>query len=184
MIETDLSKEQLAPGTLASRWSVAALGVALQGAVGSVYLSIGLGLKTCPLCFYQRSFRMAAAIVLIASLWLDGLRSIRACIVALPLAWSGLGVAAFHEYLVLVGKLECPPALFGWGAGPIQSLAVFGIGWLIVLVSTFLINHFDLFGLRQVWLFFNGRLYSHIPFHTPWLYRVVGFVPRRNNDKG
>ncbi len=51
--------------------------------------------------------------------------------------------------------------------------AVFGIGWLIVLVSTFLINHFDLFGLRQVFLHFTGRTYTPIPFQTPWLYRVV-----------
>uniref|UniRef100_A0A7C2JZR4 Uncharacterized protein n=1 Tax=Schlesneria paludicola TaxID=360056 RepID=A0A7C2JZR4_9PLAN len=43
----------------------------------------------------------------------------------LPVAVSGLGVAAFHVYLVQTGKLECPPALFGWGDGPLQSLAMF-----------------------------------------------------------
>lgn len=106
-------------------WNLAALGVAILGAAGSVFLSVGLGLKACPLCFYQRSFMIAAAVVLAASLWLDGLRTSRACILALPLAWSGLGVAAFHEYLILSGKLECPRALFGWGDGPMQSLAVF-----------------------------------------------------------
>ena len=51
--------------------------------------------------------------------------------------------------------------------------ALFGLGWLIVLVSTFLINHFDLFGLRQVYLHFSGQPYTAIPFQTPWLYRVV-----------
>ena len=50
---------------------------------------------------------------------------------------------------------------------------LFGLGWLIVLVSTFLINHFDLFGLRQVFLFFTGQPYTPVPFRTPWLYRVV-----------
>lgn len=51
--------------------------------------------------------------------------------------------------------------------------ALFGLGWLIVLVSTFLINHFDLFGLRQVYLHFTGKPYTAIPFQTPLLYRVM-----------
>jgi protein-S-isoprenylcysteine O-methyltransferase Ste14 len=51
--------------------------------------------------------------------------------------------------------------------------AVFVTGWLIVLVSTFLINHFDLFGLRQVWLHFRGQPRQPLAFKTPWLYRQV-----------
>ncbi len=52
-------------------------------------------------------------------------------------------------------------------------LALYAAGWLIVLVVTFLINHFDLFGLRQVWLHFLGRPYTHLPFTTPGPYRLV-----------
>ena len=47
------------------------------------------------------------------------------------------------------------------------------LGWLIVLVSTFLINHFDLFGLRQVWYAFRARPYPGLTFSTPGLYRAV-----------
>ncbi|MAT64167.1 MAG: hypothetical protein CMN57_00785 [Gammaproteobacteria bacterium] len=51
--------------------------------------------------------------------------------------------------------------------------ALYGLGWGLVLVSSFQINHFDLFGLRQVWLYFRGRPYTQLPFKTPWLYRHV-----------
>ena len=51
--------------------------------------------------------------------------------------------------------------------------AGFAFGWGLVLVTTFLINHFDLFGLRQVWLYFRGRPYSPLPFKTPVFYRFV-----------
>ena len=50
---------------------------------------------------------------------------------------------------------------------------VFGLGWLIVLLSTFMINHFDLFGLRQVWLHMRDRPYESIPFQTTALYKFV-----------
>lgn len=50
---------------------------------------------------------------------------------------------------------------------------LFGFGWGLVLVSTFLINHFDLFGLRQVWLFLRGRPYTRLVFGTPGPYRLV-----------
>jgi protein-S-isoprenylcysteine O-methyltransferase Ste14 len=52
-------------------------------------------------------------------------------------------------------------------------LISFLIGWAIVLVSTFLINHFDLFGLRQAGLYFSGKPYSPLPFRIPVFYRFV-----------
>jgi len=57
------------------------------------------------------------------------------------------------------------------GAIVLYSLCAFG--WLLVLVSTFLLNHFDLFGLRQVWLYLTGQPYTHLTFRTPGPYRLV-----------
>jgi protein-S-isoprenylcysteine O-methyltransferase Ste14 len=51
--------------------------------------------------------------------------------------------------------------------------AVYGAGWLAVLGTTFLINHFDLFGLRQAWLAFRGVPYTSLRFTTPGPYRLV-----------
>jgi methanethiol S-methyltransferase len=51
--------------------------------------------------------------------------------------------------------------------------AVFAIGWVIVLVSTFLINHFELFGLQQVMNDLRGRVAGATEFRTPSLYRYV-----------
>ena len=57
--------------------------------------------------------------------------------------------------------------------GRLVLRALFGFGWLTVLVSTFLINHFDLFGMRQVWLYLRGREYTTLKFGTPGPYRLV-----------
>ncbi len=52
-------------------------------------------------------------------------------------------------------------------------LGAYLLGWLIVLYASFLIDHFDLFGLRQVWLNFRSVPYHHHPFMERSLYRVV-----------
>lgn len=47
------------------------------------------------------------------------------------------------------------------------------LGWTMVLTSTFLINHFELFGLRQVWAHFTGKPIPAAQFRTPLYYRAV-----------
>jgi methanethiol S-methyltransferase len=51
--------------------------------------------------------------------------------------------------------------------------AVFWLGWAVLLTSTFLINHFELFGLRQVFARMLGRIVPAAEFRTPFLYRHV-----------
>ncbi|MHA7649085.1 methanethiol S-methyltransferase [Mycobacterium sp. ML4] len=50
---------------------------------------------------------------------------------------------------------------------------LFWLGWAMVLSSTFMINHFDLFGLRQAYLAWRGKPYSELGFRTHLLYRLV-----------
>jgi protein-S-isoprenylcysteine O-methyltransferase Ste14 len=58
-----------------------------------------------------------------------------------------------------------------WLRGVMWSVFVAGI--LLVLYTSFLIDHFDLFGLRQVWLHYHGRPYAPVPFSAHSLYRCV-----------
>jgi len=51
--------------------------------------------------------------------------------------------------------------------------ALFAAGWVIVLISTFLINHFELFGLQQAWFHMRGREAAAPQFREPFLYRWV-----------
>ena len=50
---------------------------------------------------------------------------------------------------------------------------LFWLGWGTVLFSSFIINHFDLFGLRQVWLHITNREYHHLEFQARSLYRLI-----------
>jgi protein-S-isoprenylcysteine O-methyltransferase Ste14 len=57
--------------------------------------------------------------------------------------------------------------------GRLLLYGLFAFGWSLVLVSTFLINHFDLFGLRQVYLYLRGKEYTPLKFGTPGPYKLV-----------
>ncbi len=51
--------------------------------------------------------------------------------------------------------------------------ALFALGWLLVLLATFLINHFELFGLRQVWRHLQGLGPTPVNFKEPLFYKIV-----------
>ncbi len=102
-----------------------ALLVATAGAAGSLWLSLGMGLLACPLCYYQRTFVLAALGILAVGL-VGGVRpSWRASLLALPAALAGLGVAGWHVSREAVGAMDCPKGLFELGTTPVQSLVTF-----------------------------------------------------------
>ncbi|NJN71519.1 MAG: isoprenylcysteine carboxylmethyltransferase family protein [Limnothrix sp. RL_2_0] len=80
------------------------------------------------------------------------------CLITLIVLWQPIGISVWAvENTVLI-------YLF---------YALSGLGWVLVCVSTFLTNHFDLFGLRQVYLHFQNKEYTHLEFVTPKLYNFV-----------
>ncbi len=70
----------------------------------------------------------------------------------------------------------------GAPAGEMVLQSLFWLGWLTVLTGTFMINHFDLFGLRQVYFYLKGNEYADVGFRTPMLYKycrhpiMLGFL--------
>ncbi len=59
------------------------------------------------------------------------------------------------------------------GFGRLSFYGGYAFGWALVLFATFVINHFDLFGLRQVWRHLLGKPQEGLEFRTPFLYRIV-----------
>ena len=80
-----------------------------------------------------------------------------ACLFAICLFWQSLPGA--------VWRLQGATAALAWG--------LFALGWLVVLTSTFMVNHFDLFGLRQAFHNFLGQAPAPLPFTTRYLYGIV-----------
>lgn len=79
--------------------------------------------------------------------------------------------------LVLLFRFWVPIPGTVWNAGDSGAataiLGLFGVGWLTVLASTFLLNHFELFGLKQVWDYAQGNDAAEPLFRTPLFYKLV-----------
>ena len=58
-------------------------------------------------------------------------------------------------------------------AGQLVLQVLFWVGWLLVLVSTFLIDHFELFGFKQVWRHWKSQTFEPPAFRTPGVYKFV-----------
>jgi hypothetical protein len=124
-------------------FALLALLISAAAAAGTLYLSLEMGLKACTLCFYQRAFAFGLVGVLLTGLLAFPDRAARLCLVALPLAIGGLGVAGFHVYLGMTDwpranenwYLACPMGVEGYGTAPQQSLAAFGLATLVLLMG-------------------------------------------------
>ena len=110
----------MAPHILALLFSAAAV-------AGSLFLSLGMDLNACALCFYQRAFALGLVGVLGVGLLVLREQRSRLVVISLPLAVAGLGVAGFHTFLVASGKLECPAGIANLGTAPLQSLVVYAL---------------------------------------------------------
>jgi methanethiol S-methyltransferase len=89
-------------------------------------------------------------------------------------------VLAASIVLMILFVLWRPIGVIVWSINPITHRVVndliwvvFWIGWLTVLLSTFLINHFELFGLQQAWFHVRGHEAEAPKFRQPLLYKYV-----------
>jgi len=90
----------------------------------------------------------------------------RSTYVVLSCVALGLLVALWQPIGGVIWQVESPAlrtAIYAFYFG----------GWAVVVVSTCLINHFDLFGVRQVWLYYRGLPYTYLPFRTPGPYQWI-----------
>jgi methanethiol S-methyltransferase len=93
-----------------------------------------------------------------------------------PIERSTYVLLASLVLLLLYWQWRTMPAVIWDMTSPVGRLGLqvlFWLGWATVLAATFMINHFDLFGLRQVYLAWCGKPHSHIGFRNPLLYRLV-----------
>jgi protein-S-isoprenylcysteine O-methyltransferase Ste14 len=85
-------------------------------------------------------------------------------------------VLATGAVLLPLLALWQPLPAFVWSLGsPLARGAATGIallGWAYLFIATFAINHFELFGLQQVWRGFLGKAPAPVPFRERWMYRI------------
>ena len=114
-----------------------------------------------------------------------GFKEVWTRIVPKPIERSTYVLTASASLVVLFGLWRPIPAVVWNVQAPGARCAIYAlsaVGWLVALFSTLLLNHFELFGLRQVYLAARRRELPPSPFRTPWFYKwvrhplYVGFI--------
>jgi protein-S-isoprenylcysteine O-methyltransferase Ste14 len=83
-------------------------------------------------------------------------------------------LASLLLFAVCLGWRALPQVVWqAEGAAATAMWALFASGWLVVLAATFMINHFELFGLRQAWLHARGSAYAAPRYVERFFYRFV-----------
>lgn len=85
--------------------------------------------------------------------------------------FASLALIALFYFWRPLGAVLWDVTGFGWLRNALVALSL--VGWLLVLIGTFLIDHFDLFGLRQVWHALRGTEAPDLEFATPGPYKLV-----------
>jgi hypothetical protein len=125
------------PSDLKSLWLPLALIVSIVGVAGSLYLSLGMDLKACPLCFYQRAFIMSVAAILGFGLTLPNFPKVALTPLVLAPATAGTWIAIRHVLLDWTGVLECPIGVTGVLVAPQESLVVYTLLMILLFVDLF-----------------------------------------------
>ena len=105
-----------------------------------------------------------------------GFKEVWTRIVPKPIERSTYVLAASASLVVLFGLWRPIPAVVWNVHPPVARFVIYAlsaVGWLVALFSTLLLNHFELFGLRQVYLAARRRELPPSPFRTPWFYKWV-----------
>ena len=87
------------------------------------------------------------------------------CVLATGAAWA-LIIWLWQPLPAVVWSVETPVLQY-------MLWALFAFGWAFLVVSSFAIIHFDLFGLRQVYFYLRNRPYTHVPYVRKWIYCFV-----------
>jgi methanethiol S-methyltransferase len=105
----------------------------------------------------------------------QGFKRVWTQIVPRHLERSTYVLAASLALALLLWQWRPIPQLVWELHGPAATVlsVTFWLGWVVLLTSTFLINHFELFGIKQVWTYLRHKDHKEASFRTPSLYKMV-----------